>query len=97
MDGFEVPVAALRDAAGRVPRWSTAWPCCHWRRPSRQSGRHCPVARPALAAAALAAAWRARLTAATDAAARQAGALQIAADGYRAAERGAVAALVGER
>jgi hypothetical protein len=33
----------------------------------------------------------------TDAVARQAGTLQIAADGYHAAERGAVASLVGER
>ena len=48
------------------------------------------------AAAALAVAWRARLTAVADAVARQE-ALQIAADGYHAAERGAVASLVGER
>ena len=45
---------------------------------------------------ALAVAWRTRLAATAAAVAQQAGALRVAVDGYDRAERGAVAALVGE-
>jgi hypothetical protein len=97
MDGFEVPVEAL-SAAGRTGASAAdglaGLPLMEI---VAAVGTALPGAAAGAAAAALDVAWRARLTAATDAVARQAGALQIAADGYHAAERGAVASLVGER
>ena len=97
MDGFEVPVAALRDAGRAGAPVVDGLAVLPLAEVVAAVGTALPGGAAGAAGAALAAAWRARLTAATDAAARQAGALQIAVDGYRAAERGAVAALVGER
>ena len=48
------------------------------------------------AAAALGEAWRSRVAATADALAQHAAAMQAAAEGYGAAERGAVTALAGE-
>ena len=97
MDGFEVPVEALRDAGqgegcgGRRPGGAAAG----------ASGRGVEEALPGgaagAAAAALAVAWRAQLAAAAAALDRQAVALRTAADGYDRAERGAVAALAVQR
>jgi len=97
MDGFEVPVAALRDAGRAGAPVVDGLAVLPLVEAVAAVGTALPGGGAGAAAATLAAAWRARLTAATDAVTQQAGALQIAADGYRAAERGAVAALVGER
>jgi hypothetical protein len=97
MDGFEVPVAALRDAGRAGAPVVDGLAVLPLVEVVAAVGTALPGGAAGAAAAALAVAWRARLTAVTDAVARQAGALQIAADGYHAAERGAVASLVGER
>src|SRR3954465_9384398 len=112
MDGFEVPVAALRDAGRAGAPVVAGLAVLPLVEAVAAVGTALPGGAAGAAAAALAVAGRggppggggaaggggrARLTAVTDAVARQAGALQVAADGYRAAERGAVAALVGER
>ncbi len=97
MDGFEVPVAALREAGRAGAPVVDGLAVLPLVEAVAAVGTALPGGAAGAAAAALAVAWRARLTAAADAVARQAGALQIAADGYHAAERGAVAALVGER
>jgi hypothetical protein len=97
MDGFEVPVEALREAGRAGATVVDGLPVLPLVEAVAAAGTALPGGAAGAAAAALAVSWRARLTAVTDAVARQAGALQIAADGYRAAERGAVAALVEER
>ena len=93
MDGFEVPVEALRDA-GRAGGAAAAGLAGL---PLAQAAGAVEEALPGgaagAAAAALAAAWRARLAAAAAALDQQAVALRTAADGYDRAERGAVAAL----
>jgi len=93
MDGFEVPVEALRDA-GRAGRAAAAGLAGL---PLAQAARAVEEALPGgaagAAAVALAAAWRARLAAAAAAVDQQAVAVRTAADGYDRAERGAVAAL----
>ena len=97
MDGFEVPVAALRDAGRAGDPVVDGLAVLPLVEVVAAVGTALPGGAAGAAAAALAVAWRARLTAVTDAVAWQAGALQRAADGYHAAERGAVASLVGER
>jgi len=97
MGGFEVPVEALRDAGRAGVLAADGLAGSPLADAAAAVGTALPGGATGAAAAALAAVWRARLTAVTDAPARQAGALQTAADGYHAAERGAVAALVGER
>lgn len=97
MDGFEVPVAALRDAGRAGAPVVDGLAVLPLVEAVAAVGTALPGGAAGAAAAALAVAWRARLTAVTDAVARQAEALQIAADGYHGAERGAVASLVGER
>jgi hypothetical protein len=97
MDGFEVPVEVLREAGRAGAPVVDGLAVLPLVQPVAAVGTALPGGAAGAAAAALAEAWRVRLAAATDAMARQAGALQIAADGYHAAERGAVASLVGER
>jgi hypothetical protein len=97
MSGFEVPVEALREAGRASAPVVDGLAVLPLVEAVAAVGTALPGGVAGAAAAALAVAWQARLTAVADAVARQAGALQIAADGYHAAERGAVASLVGER
>ena len=97
MDGFEVPVEALRDAGragGAAAAGVTALPLAQAAGAVEEA---LPGGAAGAAAAALAVAWRARLAAAAAALDQQAVALRTAADGYDRAERGAVAALAVQR
>ncbi|MDT0349805.1 hypothetical protein [Pseudonocardia charpentierae] len=97
MNGFEVPVEVLREAGRAGAPVADGLAVLPLEEAVAAVGTALPGGAAGAAAATLAVAWGARLTAATDAVARQAGALQIAADGYHAAERRAVASLVGEQ
>ncbi|MBL8924868.1 MAG: hypothetical protein JNM77_01335 [Pseudonocardia sp.] len=97
MDGFEVPVEALRDAgraAGAAAADLAGLPLAQAVGAVEEA---LPGGAAGAAAVALAAAWRARLAAAAAALDQQAGALRAAADGYDRAEHGVVAALVVQR
>lgn len=97
MDGFEVPVEALRDAGragGAAAAGLAALPLAQAAGAVEEA---LPGGAAGAAAAALAVAWRARLATAAAALDQQAMALRAAADGYERAELGAVAALAEER
>ena len=97
MDGFEVPVEALREtgrAGGAVVGGLAVLPLAE---AVEAVGEALPGAAAGAAAAALAVAWRRRLAEAADLLARHTAALGAAADGYDAAERTAVASLTGEQ
>lgn len=97
MDGFEVPVEALRDAGragGAVADGVAVLPLAA---AVGSIAEALPCGSAGAAASALAEAWRARLAAVAAALRHHAAALQIAADGYDRAERGAVAALAVQR
>jgi hypothetical protein len=97
MDGFEVPVEALREAGracGAVADSTAALPLAEVVGAVEEA---LPGAAAGAAGAALAVAWRRRLTEAADLLARHTAALRVAADGYDAAERTAVASLTGEQ
>ena len=93
MDGFDVPVEALRDAGragGAVAAGLAGLPLAQ---AAAAVEGALPGGAAGAAAAVLDAAWRARLAAAATALDQHAVALRTAADGYDRAERGAVAAL----
>ena len=97
MDGFEVPVEALRvagRAGGEVADGLATLPLADAAGAVEEA---LPGGAAGAAACALAVAWRTRLAATAAALGQQAAALRAAADGYDRAERGAVAALAGER
>jgi hypothetical protein len=97
MDGFEVPVEALRAAGragGAVADGVAVLPLAA---AVGSVAEALPGGSAGAAASALAEAWRARLAAAAAALDQQAVALRTAADGYDRAERGAVAALAVQR
>jgi hypothetical protein len=96
MEGFEVTVEALRDAAeaGRpVAGDVAALPVAE---AVAAVGAALPGGAADDAARASAAAWRARVATTAEALAQQSAALVVAADCYEAAERGAVVELAGE-
>ena len=97
MDGFEVPVEALRAAGragGAVADGLAALPLAE---AAGAVEKALPGGAAAATAAELAEAWRTRLAAAAAALGQHGAALRAAADGYDEAERGAAAALTGER
>jgi hypothetical protein len=97
MNGFEVTVEVLRDV-GRSGS-SVAGEVAVLLPLAQAAGEivdALPGGAAAAAAAALGAAWRARVVATAEALAQQAAALLVAADAYGAAERAAVTALAGE-
>ena len=96
MDGFEVTVEALRDAGGAGASVAGEVAALPLAQAAGEIVDALPGGAAAAAAAALGAAWRARVAATAEALAQHAAALRAAADGYGAAERGAVAALAGE-
>jgi hypothetical protein len=96
MDGFEVPVEALREAAlagASAIAGVTALPLDQ---AAAAVGAAVPGGAADAAAVVLAPVWRARLEAAADALTHYAEALRAVADCYDAAERKAVASLAGE-
>ena len=96
MDGFEVTVEVLRDAGGSGSSVADEVAVLPLAQAAGEIVDALPGGTATAAAAALGAAWRARVVATAEALAQHAAALRVAADAYGAAERAAITALAGE-
>ena len=96
MNGFEVTVEVLRDVGGSGSSVAGEVAVLPLAQAAGEIVDALPGGTCAAAAAALGAAWRARVVATAEALAQHAAALRVAADAYGAAERAAVTALAGE-